>query len=216
MMSKQIKRIVLVLTVVVLSLTLVTGISEAQGGGGRGNGRGSNGTGQGTPGTYQLGTQAGGRGYGQYQNGPANGWMSNLPPAIPGDLPAEVLDALHAGLQDEYNAYATYQAVIDQFGAVRPFTTIQQAEAQHIEALTFLFERYSLDVPDPAAIDLPTFGSLGDACATGVEAETANFALYDQWIATVQDYPDLVQIFTALRDASEHNHLPAFERCAAW
>ena len=32
----------------------------------------------------------------------------------------------------------------------------------------------------------------------------------------VQDYPDMVQVFTSLRDASEFQHLPAFENCAAY
>jgi hypothetical protein len=56
--------------------------------------------------------------------------------------------------------------------------------------------------------------SLADACALSAQAEVANFALYDQWIATVSAYPDLVQVFTNLRNASEFSHLPAFQACA--
>jgi hypothetical protein len=134
---------------------------------------------------------------------------------IPGEVPAEVIDALYAGLADEHRAYDTYQAVIDQFGAVRPFSNIQQAEATHIAALEFILERYNLAVPEIAPLaEISQFASLADACSAGVVAETANFDLYDNWIATVQNYPDMVQVFTALRDASEFNHLPAFERCA--
>jgi hypothetical protein len=116
---------------------------------------------------------------------------------------------------DEYHAYAVYQAVIDQFGAVAPFVNIQVAETQHIAALERMFDRYDIPVPEPPTLeDAPQFDSLTDACATGAAAEIANFELYDQWLETVQNYPDLVQVFTALRNASEYSHLPAFERCA--
>ena len=141
--------------------------------------------------------------------------MLDLPPAVPGDLPTDVVAALSAGIQDEYHAYATYQAVIDQFGAVRPFTNIQNAESHHIDALSFIIERYGLAVPEPLPLaDVPQFDTLADACAAGAAAEVANFELYDQWIDTVQDYPDIVQVFQMLRDASEFQHLPAFENCA--
>ena len=99
--------------------------------------------------------------------------------------------------------------------AVAPFTRIQSAEAQHIAALEVLFNRYGITVPDPEPLeDLPEFTSVADACALGAAAEVANFELYDNWIAQTSDYPDLVQVFTSLRSASEFNHLPAFEQCA--
>jgi hypothetical protein len=192
--------------VIVFSLALLTGASSAQGPGGGGNGNGSRGQGSGPQGQQQT-RQAG---LGQNQN-----WLGNLPPAVPGDLPADVIDALYGGLMDEHHAYDTYQAVIDQFGAVRPFTNIQQAEASHIAALETLIERYGLDIPAIAPLPaVQPFATLPDACAAGVNAEIANFSLYDRWMATVQDYPDMVQVFTALRNASEFQHLPAFELCA--
>ncbi len=135
--------------------------------------------------------------------------------SVDGALPAAVIDALVAGINDEYHAYATYQAVIDQFGPVAPFVRIQQAEAAHIAALARAFARYGLAVPAaPPLAATPGFASIEDACAAGVAAETANLALYDAWLETVSDYPDLVRVFTALRDASEFNHLPAFQTCA--
>jgi hypothetical protein len=33
--------------------------------------------------------------------------------------------------------------------------------------------------------------------------------------AAATAYPDITQVMQRLRDASEENHLPAFERCAA-
>ena len=77
-----------------------------------------------------------------------------------------------------------------------------------------MFERYGLPVPAAVAVDAPSFATVQEACAAGAAAEIANLNLYDQWMLTVQDYPDMVQVFTALRDASEFSHLPAFENCA--
>ena len=44
-------------------------------------------------------------------------------------------EALLAALDDEYKAWATYEQVIDDFGAVQPFTSVQRAEENHIAAL---------------------------------------------------------------------------------
>jgi hypothetical protein len=198
----------IIIGVTVFSLAVVTDSSLAQGpgGGGNGNGRG----GQGNPNAGQGSGQQNGA-----QAGSCQYCLDNLPAAVPGEVPADVVEALTAGLTDEHHAYDVYQAVIDQFGAVRPFTSIQQAEATHVAALEFVFERYNLVVPEIATLaEVPQFASLADACAAGAAAEIANFGLYDQWLATVQDYPDMVQVFTSLRDASEFRHLPAFERCA--
>ncbi|NPV66576.1 MAG: hypothetical protein HPY64_05460 [Anaerolineae bacterium] len=136
-------------------------------------------------------------------------------PSFSGELPAEVADALLAGLADEYHAYAAYEAVIAQFGSVVPFVAIQQAEANHAAALERALTYYGVDY-SAVTVETPevTFGTLAEACAFAAEAEIANFQLYDNWLSTVSDYPDLVQIFTNLRNASEFNHLPAFQACA--
>jgi len=42
---------------------------------------------------------------------------------------------LQEALDDEYHAWAIYDQVIADFGEVRPFINIRQAEARHIEAL---------------------------------------------------------------------------------
>ena len=60
---------------------------------------------------------------------------------------------------------------------------------------------------------VPTFDSLGEACAAGVEAEIENADLYDRLLDMV-DNPDVIRVFTALQQASLTKHLPAFERCA--
>jgi len=227
----------IVMGVVGVSLALLTDTSAAQGPGGA---RGRNGAGAGGNGPTQgvraqirmqvdppccnqtgaLQTRLGARGNANaYRGGGAPGAqvgpnLTLLPPAVPGEVPASVVDALTAGWLDEFNAYTTYQAVIDQFGPVAPFVNIQRAEAQHMAALEAMFERYGLALPAPAADGTPQFATLAEACAAAQAVESANAGLYDQWLAAVQDYPDLVQVFTALRNASLNQHLPAFERCA--
>jgi len=51
--------------------------------------------------------------------------------------------ALHEALDDEYRAWATYDQVIADFGEVRPFINIREAEARHMAALQRLFARYA-------------------------------------------------------------------------
>jgi hypothetical protein len=118
-------------------------------------------------------------------------------------------------LEDEYKAWSVYDQVIADFGQVRPFTSIRRAEENHITALVTLFQRFGLDVPIndwPGRV--PTFETLDQACEAGVQAEIDNAALYDQLFSMV-DNPDLIQVFTALQQASQTKHLPAFERCAS-
>ena len=134
--------------------------------------------------------------------------------AAPGDLSASEAEALLMALEDEYKAWAVYDQVIADFGAVRPFTSIQRAEESHIKALVALFERYGLAVPEnewPGSV--PSFDSLADACAAGVQAEIDNAALYDELFSMV-DNADIIRVFSSLQQASQTKHLPAFERCA--
>ncbi|MCC7450957.1 MAG: hypothetical protein IT324_26310 [Anaerolineae bacterium] len=140
---------------------------------------------------------------------------TGLPAAAAGPLPDAVVTAIKAGLMDEYHAYNVYQAVIDQFGKVRPFTNIQRAEAQHINAWKVIFNRYGVTIPAaPTLNPVPKFTTLTKACQAAIDAETANFKLYDEMLNTASAYPDIVQVITRLRDASQYNHLPAFSRCA--
>jgi hypothetical protein len=200
MLKKKLAPISLLVVVVLgaTALALSTGISEAQG-----------------PDDGQGGAGHGGYGLGDGSQGiqPVPG--VGLPSAGTDELSDAAVEALMAAIQDEYHAYAVYQVVIDQFGPVTPFTRIQAAEAQHIAALEAPFNRYGVPVPAPEPLeDLPQFSSIADACALGAEAEIANFELHDSWMARTRDYPDLVQVFTSLRNTSEFNHLPAFEQCA--
>lgn len=122
--------------------------------------------------------------------------------------------ALAEALDDEYQAWATYDQVVADFGPVRPFVNIRAAEARHIEALAALYRRYGLTLPAnrwPGRV--PRYPDLCTACAAGVAAEIANAALYERLLAATAR-PDLSEVFTRLRRASQERHLPAFRRCA--
>ena len=126
-----------------------------------------------------------------------------------------MIATMTAGWLDEQHAYATYEAIIDQFGNVAPFVNIQRSEAQHIAAWELMFDRYGVELPAVPEFDTPEFSTLSDACQTAADAEIANFELYDTMLVTLGDYPDMVQVVTSLRNASEFSHLPAFQRCAS-
>ena len=131
-----------------------------------------------------------------------------------GDLSASEVEALQMALDDEYKAWSVYEQVIADFGAVRPFTSIQKAEENHIAALVTIFDRYGLEVPANDWVDnVPSFDTLAKACEAGVQAEIDNADLYTQLFDMV-DNPDITRVFTSLQRASETMHLPAFERCA--
>jgi hypothetical protein len=159
--------------------------------------------------------------YGGRQAGARGAGAANPAPGVPlvsedisADLSESEVEALLQALDDEYKAWAVYDQVIADFGAVRPFTSIQKAEESHIAALVTLFERYGLAVPQnqwPGAV--PSFDTLADACAAGVQAEIENAALYDELFSMV-DNAGIIQVFTNLQQASETRHLPAFQRCA--
>ncbi len=129
-------------------------------------------------------------------------------------LTEEEVRVLHEALDDEYQAWATYDQVIADFGEVRPFSNIREAEARHIDALRTLFQRYDLPMPDnPWPGKVPRFPTLQAACEAGVRAEIANAEMYDRLIAAT-DREDIRGVLHRLQAASQERHLPAFRRCA--
>ena len=131
------------------------------------------------------------------------------------ELPESVQEALQLAIDDEYKALSTYEAVINRFGAVRPFAMIKGAEEQHIASLKAVYDKYGLEIPSNEWFgQIAAPDSLQEACQVGVAAEIANAALYrEQLLPVVTDYPDISAVFTSLMDASAQKHLPAFEKC---
>lgn len=126
--------------------------------------------------------------------------------------PADI-EALRDALDDEYRAEATYQAVIDEFGPVRPFINIIEAERRHAGMVKTQYARLGLEAPaNPYLGKIEAPESLLTACEAGVEAEVENIALYDRILPEITD-PQVRATLERLQAASRDNHLPAFQRC---
>lgn len=131
------------------------------------------------------------------------------------ELSAEVKEAMDVMIQDEYRSESLYQRVIEDFGDVRPFVNIVRAEARHSAAIAALYEAYDMEAPASlwSTQNVPSYGTLREACAAGVEKELENIALYDRYLQL--SLPDDVRaVFEHNRFASANNHLRAFRRCA--
>lgn len=115
-------------------------------------------------------------------------------------------------IEDEYLAKATYEAIIEAYGEVKPFTRIVLAEQTHIDLLLPLFETYGIEVPVNNASEYVVLpDSISSALATGVDAENMNIAMYQAFLDQ-EDLPDDVRlVFESLLNASEH-HLKAFSK----
>lgn len=114
-------------------------------------------------------------------------------------------------IQDEFLAREEYAIAIETFGDEKPFTSIIESEVIHIKWLKELFIQYNFEIPKDKAFEyLHTPESFSKALLGGVEAEIANIAMYDSFLA--HDLPEDVRIvFTKLRDASK-GHLFVLKR----
>ncbi|MBN8204024.1 hypothetical protein JI665_26640 [Bacillus sp. NTK034] len=114
-------------------------------------------------------------------------------------------------LQDEFLAQARYNNILLNFGYIRTFARIQEAELRHISALLPLLERYQVPVPeDISRMFVTAPESIKKAFAFGVQGEIENISMYNKFLSL--NLPtDVRTVFTQLRNASM-NHLDAFER----
>lgn len=134
-------------------------------------------------------------------------------------LDAAAADALKTALADEYHAEAFYDAVIRKFGDVRPFTNIIEAERTHARELLVVMAAYGITAEPNGMLGAREIAdavpaTIEEACEAGMAAEIANRDLYGPLIAAAGSHADIVAVFTRLQQASDNNHLPAFERCA--
>lgn len=126
-------------------------------------------------------------------------------------LERALLEALH----DEYKACATYRQIIRKFGPIRPFVNILASEQRHIRALTRLFHKYGIAVPEndwETRVTVPN--SVREACQEGVQGEIENAEMYQRLLQMTRGYRDVQNVFLNLQRASQENHLRAFQRCA--
>jgi hypothetical protein len=129
---------------------------------------------------------------------------------------APLSEAEAAGLvlaiEEEYKALALYQSMMVTFGDVAPFAEIAASEQVHANTLIRQAEKYGIAFPafDPSIYNFPTFSTLDEAYQAGIDAETADAALYDELMADVT-HADLVRVYTNLQKASLNNHLVSFQ-----
>ncbi|MGB7711514.1 MAG: DUF2202 domain-containing protein [Microcoleus sp.] len=128
-------------------------------------------------------------------------------------LDTKTQQAMIDAINDEYRSRALYDAVLQKFGSLRPFSNIVQAENNHVNLWISLFAKYGMAVPtDSFAGKMSVPNTLQAACQAGVENEIANVQMYDRFLGFVTQ-PDLQAAFTQLRQVSQEKHLTAFQRC---
>ena len=115
-------------------------------------------------------------------------------------------------LADERKTEATYAAIIERFGEVRPFINIVDAEARHSRAIERQMVRLGMAVPENGWIGKGAApATLAAACEISIAGEMENIALYDRLLPQIPDVATR-SVLENLRDASRDNHLPAFRR----
>lgn len=117
---------------------------------------------------------------------------------------------LYYALEDEYNARAEYEKIIEKFGPVKPFSNIILSEERHIQAIIPLYTSRGWAVPaDESTAHVVVPDSIKQACEISVQAEINNIAMYDHFLK--QNLPtDVRNVFENLKAAS-YNHLNAFQ-----
>jgi len=115
-------------------------------------------------------------------------------------------------IADEYMAQAEYAGILRTYGSDAPFSNIIKAEDTHITLLKTLFATYAIKLPENTDSSKATVpASLEEAYQTGAQAENANIAMYEAFLAQNDLPEDVRSAFTALKNASQ-SHLTAFSR----
>lgn len=127
------------------------------------------------------------------------------------DADLTISDMLMYAVQDEYLARGEYLAIIDKFGAQRPYANIVRSEETHLAYLEEVYVAYDLLFPDDTSKDhliIPL--DLLEAAKTGVQAEIDNIAMYEKFMS--YDLPEnIYNVFEALKRGSD-SHLMAFQK----
>jgi|GEM_PF-1170022 len=153
--------------------------------------------------------------YGQSASPTANSGLDNpaypQPTVIYDESSYSIAEMLTLAIEDEYLARQEYETILDQYGDIRPFTNIIQAEDNHIAMLEPLLELYNVSIPKDTAIDSVVLPETLEATyEIGVQAEVNNIAMYERFLE--EELPDDIRdVFQRLKNAS-YNHLEAFRR----
>lgn len=122
------------------------------------------------------------------------------------------VDGLILAIEEEYQARAFYEYMIEQFGAESPFVEIAASEAKHAQALLRQADKYGVAYPvyDSSIYEFPVLSTVEEAYQAGVDAEVADAELYDL-LFTFTTHSDLIRVYTNLKKASLENHLVTFQ-----
>ncbi|WP_096027858.1 hypothetical protein [Campylobacter lanienae] len=116
------------------------------------------------------------------------------------------IDNLLRALDDEYKAYSFYFAS-SEFG--QPFINLLEAEANHINAITFHLNSLQAQIPaNPYSFNRSA--SFEEAINTALANELANVELYNALSANESD-PQVLDTFYRLQAASYNNHIPTLQ-----
>lgn len=126
-----------------------------------------------------------------------------------------IADMLRWAAEDEYLARGEYAAIMKKFGAMRPYDNIMAAEEQHLAWLKDEYKARGLAFPaDGSAAGIIVPSDLKAAAQAGVDAEVANIAMYQAFLASPElsrpENSSVKDLFERLKRASE-NHLRAFK-----
>lgn len=119
-------------------------------------------------------------------------------------------EALKLVYQDEVNAEATYQKVIEKFPSSRVFKNIARAEQKHQNLVKWAIQQAGLDIDIPIAQNIVVKETLEENLKLAIEAEKANLELYNSMKES--DLPEeTLEVIDRLIDGS-NRHLQAFTK----
>jgi len=133
--------------------------------------------------------------------------LGSLPLSYAESPEPDLKNILQDALNDEYTARDSYQAVLDTYGNILPFSRIVKAEQKHVAAIERIAERYEIELIQPTE-QITAPGSIEDSIAMAIDIEETDIKQYQELID--MGLPaDVTRMFTNLLKGSE-NHLKAF------
>lgn len=121
-------------------------------------------------------------------------------------------ETVQAMYEEEYLAQSTYEKVVEQFGKIRPFVNIINAEKNHVKAVERLADTKGITLADKM-VEVEEFVSLDDAYKAAIAIEKEDIEMLEAILKddTLDEYTKTV--YGNLLKGSK-NHLEAFEKAS--
>jgi len=121
------------------------------------------------------------------------------------------ISAMVKAINFEYQLRGFYDAVIQKFGLILPFTNIYRLQNKHIEMWKTLFVLYDLITPEDHFLGKEKAPeNLKLAVDMAIEKQTEKQVMYDQFLGFVTE-KDLIAAFTKCRDVSQYRQKSILE-----